>query len=126
MSHPRSTAAAHVPRRAVAASVARSCAGSVVLLLAFALAPLESSVEGSPGLWLAVSVVVPAVVLTLQVLAVARSPYPRLRAVEAVSISFPLLIVMFAATYFAMGQANPHSFNETLTRTDALYFTVTT
>jgi voltage-gated potassium channel len=115
-----------VPRRAVAASAFRTCTGAAVLFLVFAFAPLELSVEGSPGVWLAASVLVPVVVLTLQILAVARSPYPRLRAVEAVSISFPLLILLFASTYFAMSQTYPDSFNAALTRTDALYFTVTT
>ena len=71
------------------------------------------------------SVVLPMLVLGMQILAVSRSPYPRLRAVEAVAISFPLLICLFASTYYAMGRANPASFNETLTRTDALYFTIT-
>jgi hypothetical protein len=110
----------------MAASVARSCAGAAVLLLVFAFAPFETSAEGLPGLWLAASVVVPALVLTLQILAVARSPYPRLRAIEGVSLSFPLLIFLFASTYVAMVQTDPDSFNQTLTRTDALYFTVST
>ena len=69
--------------------------------------------------------ILPTVVLTLQILAVARSPYPWLRAVEAVAISFPLLIFLFASTYYAMERANPASFNEALNRTDALYLTVT-
>ena len=112
-------------RRAVVLSITRSCAGTLVLLLVFSVAPLEPRVEGSPGLWLAVSVLVPAVVLTLQILAVAHSPYPRLRAAEALSISVPLLILMFAATYYAMSQADPGSFDEHLSRTDAIYFTVT-
>jgi hypothetical protein len=116
----------HVPRRAVVASIARTCLGAGVLFVVFAFAPLELRVDGSPGLWLAASVLVPALVLTLQILVVSRSPYPRLRAVEAVAISFPLLIFLFAATYFAMSQTYPDSFNEALSRTDALYFTVTT
>jgi hypothetical protein len=92
----------------------------------FAFAPLELSVEGSPGFWLAASVLVPCLVLALQILAVARSPYPALRAFEAVSISFPLIILLFASTFYAMSQTYPDSFNSPLTRTDAFYFTVTT
>src|SRR3954470_11021511 len=115
-----------VARRDITASVARTCAGALVLFGVFSLAPLELSVHGSPGLWLLASVLVPTVVLTMQILAVARSPYPRLRAVEAVAISFPLLILLFASTYYAMSQTYPDSFNAALTRTDALYFTVTT
>jgi voltage-gated potassium channel len=119
------SAADHPSRRDVIASLARIGLGTAVLFGAFALAPLDF--RGRDVLWvgLAASVALPILVLGLQILAVARSPYPRLRAVEAVAISFPLLVCLFASTYYAMGRAYPASFNETLTRTDALYFTVT-
>jgi hypothetical protein len=112
-------------RRDVIASIARVGLSAAVLFGAFALAPLDFRGRDVLGVRLAACVVLPMLVLGLQILAVARSPYPRLRAFEAVSISFPLLICLFASTYYAMGRASPASFNETLTRTDALYFTVT-
>ena len=37
----------------------------------------------------------------------------------------PLFLVLFASTYFVMERASAASFTEPLTRTDALYFTVT-
>ena len=38
----------------------------------------------------------------------------------------PVFILLFAATYFMMEQANADNFNvDSLTRTDSLYFTVT-
>jgi hypothetical protein len=37
----------------------------------------------------------------------------------------PLLLLLFAATYFVIEQSTPGSFNEPLTRVDALYFSVT-
>jgi voltage-gated potassium channel len=107
-------------RRDVIASIARVGLSAAVLFGAFALAPLDFRGRDVLGVRLAACVVLPMLIL-----AVARSPYPRLRAFEAVSISFPLLICLFASTYYAMGRASPASFNETLTRTDALYFTVT-
>jgi voltage-gated potassium channel len=112
-------------RRDVIASVARVGVSAAVLFGAFALAPLDFRGRDVLGVRLAACVVLPVLVLGLQILAVARSPYPRLRAFEAVSIGFPLLVCLFASTYYAMGRASPASFNETLTRTDALYFTVT-
>jgi Ion channel len=119
------SSADRVPRRDVAASVLRTCAVTGVLLAVFALAPLELTVQGLPGLWLLASVLVPAVVLVLQILAVSRSPYPRLRAFEGVAMSLPLLIFLFASTYYLMSRSYPASFNQVLTRTDAVYFTVT-
>jgi hypothetical protein len=115
----------HASGRDIAASVARSVLGAGALFATFALAPFDPSEHSALGLRLAASVLVPAVVLTLQILSVARSPYPWLRAVEAVAISFPLLIFLFASTYYAMDLANPDSFNEAITRTDAIYLTVT-
>jgi voltage-gated potassium channel len=115
----------HASGRAVAASIARSTVGAGALFAAFVLAPFDVSGDEALGLRLAASVIIPAVVLTLQILAVGRSPYPWLRAVEAVAISFPLLIFLFASTYYAMDLANPDSFNEAITRTDAIYLTVT-
>ena len=37
----------------------------------------------------------------------------------------PLYLVLFASTYFVMERTSAASFTEPLTRTDALYFTVT-
>jgi voltage-gated potassium channel len=55
-----------------------------------------------------------------------RSPYPRLRAVEALLTAGPLFIVLFAAAHFVIGQRDASGYSEPMTRLDALYFTVTT
>jgi hypothetical protein len=112
-------------RRDLVASVSRTCLGTGVLFAVFVVAPFDPPNDRRAALWLLASVLVLASVLTLQIVAVARSPYPRLRAVEAVAITFPLVIFLFAATYYGMSRADPHSFNEVITRTDAVYFTVT-
>jgi hypothetical protein len=48
------------------------------------------------------------------------------RAVGALATTAPLFLLLFAATYFLMAKTSPASFTDHLTRTDALYFTVTT
>ena len=49
-----------------------------------------------------------------------------MRAIEALAITVPLFLLLFAATYFLMAQANTDNFNvHSLTRTDSLYFTIT-
>ena len=53
------------------------------------------------------------------------SPFPGLRAVEALATSIPLFLLLFAATYDVMGAIAASSFNQPMTRTNALYFTVT-
>ncbi|GAA1390371.1 hypothetical protein GCM10009613_30840 [Pseudonocardia kongjuensis] len=60
-----------------------------------------------------------------QVRAVIGAEYPRLRAARAVATGFPLFLVIYAGAYCIVTHALPESFSEPLTRTDALYFTVT-
>jgi len=64
-------------------------------------------------------------VMVWEVRAIAGSRYPGLRAAETLGLILPLFLVLFASTYFVMERASAASFTEPLTRTDALYFTVT-
>jgi hypothetical protein len=61
-----------------------------------------------------------------QVRAIIRHPHSAVRAIEALAVTVPVFLVLFAATYFMLEQSNPDHFNvDSLTRTDSLYFTVT-
>jgi hypothetical protein len=61
-----------------------------------------------------------------QVRAVLVSPNPAIRAIQGVASSAPLFLLLFAAGYYALARSSPESFNvRDLSRTDALYFTVT-
>ena len=53
------------------------------------------------------------------------SRFPGLRGVEALATSIPLFLLLFASTYVVMDTISASNFSEPLTRTDALYFTVT-
>ncbi|MGW6172305.1 potassium channel family protein [Arthrobacter sp. NPDC055138] len=61
-----------------------------------------------------------------QIRAVTTSPSPRLRAAESLATSIPLYIVLFAISHATMSSWDPDAFSESLDRTDALYFTITT
>ena len=50
---------------------------------------------------------------------------PGMKAVETLGLLFPFYLLLFASTYFVMERASAASFTEPLTRTDALYFSVT-
>lgn len=101
-------------------------AGSIaVLVTAYYLLPFDRSAA-----WAAVALLIAGLVLligliALQVRLIIRSPFPTLRATEALAATVPLFLVLFASTYFVMGRLSPGSFGAPLTRTDALYFTVT-
>jgi len=67
-----------------------------------------------------------AAVASHQVKAVTRSRHPALKATEALAATAPLFLLLFAAAYFLLAQADASNVNvETLNRTDSLYFTVT-
>ena len=60
-----------------------------------------------------------------QIRRIIAHPHSGLRAVEALATTGPLFLALFASTYFVMARLAPHSFSTPLTRTGALYFTVT-
>ena len=73
-------------------------------------------------LFLAVFFFVPYALLTAEL----GAAFTEEGAVEALAGTIPLFLVLFAASYFLMVHANAASFSSHhLTRTDALYFTVT-
>jgi voltage-gated potassium channel len=61
----------------------------------------------------------------LHVRLIVRSQFPGLRAVEALAISVPLFLLLFAATYVVLAAISAANFGEHLSHTDGLYFTVT-
>ena len=66
-----------------------------------------------------------ALLVAWQVRSILRSPHPALQAVEAVALSLPLFLLLFAATYTLLSDSHPAAFTEPLSRFDSLYFVVT-
>ncbi|HEY6746938.1 MAG TPA: potassium channel family protein [Mycobacteriales bacterium] len=96
-----------------------------MLLVAYALAPMGHRLEATVAVQLVVWLLVLFGVIGAQILAVSRSPYPNLRAVQAAAVSLPLFLLLFAGSYYVTGQIDAGNFSQPLTRIDALYFTVT-
>jgi len=70
--------------------------------------------------------VILAVVTVLQLRVISRAAHPGVRAIEALATMLPLFLLLFASAYFVMARSSPANFStHSLTRTDALYFTVT-
>ena len=116
---------AGVPRRLVVRSLLRASLTATVLVVLYFTLPITGSLDGSAALLLVVGLLVFAGVVTWQVRAVLRSPYPGLRAIEALAAAIPLFLLVFATAYLRMADADAGSFSEPLSRTDALYFTIT-
>ena len=111
-------------RRLVVLGLLRALATAVVLVGLYYLLPLDH-VRNVP-LTLAVGLVILLVVIAWQLRAIVRARQPVLRAIVALATTVPLFVLLFASVYFVMAQASPANFSpHQLTRTDALYFTVT-
>ncbi len=81
--------------------------------------------HGSPLLRTAVGIAAFAAVLAFEVRAIARHRDPVARAVRAMAVVIPFFIADFAWIYLTVSWSQPAALGGTLTRTQALYFTVT-
>jgi voltage-gated potassium channel len=111
--------------RRVVATLLRALASTVGLVAIYYLLPLDrTSIPLAVGM-LAVGLLALGGLVAFQVRSIIRATFPALRAVGALATSAPLFLLLFAGTYYVMGGISEANFSEPLTRTDALYFTVT-
>ena len=115
------------PRRwAAVVAVARAVLITVGLVAAYYLLPLDERGTAGASALLVCGLLAVLLVFAWEVRAITRSPHPRLRAIEALAATLVLFLVLFAGAYYLLDRSTPSSFSEPLTRTDALYFTLTT
>jgi hypothetical protein len=113
-------------RRLVAIGLVRSSVTAIALVAAYYLLPLDRLSGVSLAVSLAVGLLILTGIAAYQVRAIIRHRHSAVRAIEALAITVPLFLLLFAATYFLMAQANTGNFNvHALSRTDSLYFTIT-
>lgn len=109
----------------LARALVRAAASAAVLIALYYLIPLDHLSElSSIGLLLGALAVFIGVG-SFQVSSIVRSEYPGMRAIEALATSAPLFILTFSLTYYLMSQADSTTFTQALSRTDALYFSIT-
>ena len=97
-----------------------------LLMTAYYLIPTVAAEGGDSDVpWLILALAVFGVVVGIQVPAIVRSKYPGLRAIEALSLTIPLFLLIFARLYLSNSLANPATFTVPLDHNSALYFTVT-
>ncbi len=102
----------------------RSLGTTVVLVVLYYVLPLDH-VKNVP-VTLTVGLVILAAATVWQLRVISKAAYPALQAIEALATTLPLFLLLFASAYFIMAGASPANFStHPLTRTDALYFTVT-
>ena len=111
--------------RRVFVTLLRALGSTVALVAIYYLLPLDRSSIGVTVGLLAFGLLALVALIAFQVRSISRAKYPALRAVGALATSVPLFLLLFAGTYFVMAGVSEADFSEPLTRTDALYFTVT-
>jgi voltage-gated potassium channel len=124
---PRPHASREARRRArrVITTVLRAALSTIALVTIYYLLPLERYSAAFGVITLFVGLLGLVALIAFQIRAIIKAEYPVLRAVGALATSAPLFLLQFATSYFVMGRLSAANFSEPLTRTDALYFTVT-
>ena len=113
-------------RRLIARGLFRALAATTVLVALYYVAPLDHLDKVPVEASLAIALVILLCVTFWWIRLITRATYPGIRAIEALATTVPLFLVLIAATYFLMARSDPANFStHALTRTDALYFTVT-
>ena len=112
-------------RRLIIRAVLRGVAVTTVLVVLYYFLPLDRPWDSDTAVRLLIGLLVFAGLAVWQVRAIIGSRYPGLRAAEALGLIIPLYLLLFASTYFVMERASAANFTQPLTRTDALYFSVT-
>jgi voltage-gated potassium channel Kch len=111
----------------VATRLLGAFAADVVLVTLYYMLPLHDFVTGSAAVRLVVIVVVLFTLVAWQLRSIIRSRHPGARAIQALAVAVPLFLLLFASTYVVLASVTPSSFNPAgLTRTNAIYFTVST
>ena len=112
-------------RRVIIAAVLRGVVVTTVLVVLYYLLPLDRPWDTDTAVRLLIGLLVFTGLTVWQVRAITGARYPGLRAAEALGLIIPLYLLLFASTYFVMERASAANFTQPLTRTDALYFSVT-
>src|SRR4051794_21463970 len=111
--------------RVVTGVVLRAAAAVTLLTVGYYLAPLDHPLDPGTLIEFVFALAVVGAVVAWQVRNILSSDVPRLRAVQTVAVGLPMLLLVFASVYVQIETNQPNSFTEALSRTDALYFTVT-
>jgi voltage-gated potassium channel len=113
------------PPGRIVRSLLRAAGSSAALVTLYYLLPLDHSARWVAVTALVIGLAALVALVAFQVRAISGSPYPGLRALEALAVTVPLFLLLFASTYLVMAALSARSFSQPMNHTDALYFSVT-
>jgi voltage-gated potassium channel len=106
--------------------VLRTTLAIALLVVAYYQAPLDQALTFASGVVFVGALLLATLAVVVEVRGILASARPLLRAIRVIALGLPLLLVLFAATYITVDGQQANAFTEPLSRTDGLYFTVTT
>jgi voltage-gated potassium channel len=112
-------------RSLILRAVLRALVTATLLLVLYYVLPMNGAVNTHTVLLLILCLAVFVAILTWRIWGITQSEYPGLRAIETLAIMVPVYILVFAATYFVAERADSAYFTQQMTRSGALYFSVT-
>ncbi len=114
-------------RRRVLGQAALRMLLSVGLLVGIFIAVTPRDVaEGTAALGLFVAIALLAALIAWELYRTINDPYPEVRAATGLIVLVTAIIIIFALVYATMSEIDPAAFTEPLTKSDAVYYTVTT
>ena len=114
-----------VRRRIILWAVLRGFLNTTLLVVLYYELPLDEPFGADAAVRVLIGLVVFIGIAVWQVKNIIDAPYPATKAFEALALILPFYLLFFASTYFVMERTSAASFTESMTRTDALYFSVT-
>lgn len=114
-----------VRRRLMVRTIVRSGIAAGGLGILYYTLPLGAQWDQGTVIGFALGLVAIVALIAWQARAIATATYPRVRAVEALTTTLAYFIFLFAAAYYLIEDGQPGSFSEPMSRTGALYLTVT-
>ena len=122
---PQDQVAARPSSGRIAWTVLRVTASVAALVTVYYLLPLDHS--STP---VAIAILISGLaafigLVVYHVHSIIGSPFPMLRALEAMAVSVPFFLLLFASTYVVLAAISASNFGEHLSHTDGLYFSVT-
>jgi hypothetical protein len=112
-------------RSELAGAGARALATAAVLVVVYYLVPIAHRPHEAVALRLGVALALFVVILSNEIRLISTHDRPLLRAGVAMATIIPLFLLMFAWIYLTLSHSDPTAFGGSLTRSSALYFTVT-
>jgi voltage-gated potassium channel len=112
-------------RSIIVRALLRALVTATLLVVLYYVVPMDTALDTHTVLLLTVCLAVFTALVTWRLRQITQSDYPGLRAINTLAAVVPLYILVFAATYYLAGRTHSGYFSQPLTRTGALYFSMT-